>query len=145
MEGNKKVKSLHSPPSPTHPDPVNALALLSIMFPDSLQASPVHLLCARLIAKSFTCTVSVSLPVNPMHPTAVTVLRLRALPRVTQQCPGVGDGILVHLMAKPVLPALEGGVLFCSSILSECLVSLGIVFLNFTLLCFPLPTASLRA
>ena len=86
MEGSKKVISLHSPPSPTHPDPVNALALLSIMFPDSLQASPVHLLCARLIAKSFTCTVSVSLPVNPMHPTAVTVLRLRALPRDTQQC-----------------------------------------------------------
>lgn len=33
----------------------------------------------------------------------------------------------------------------CFCILSECLVSLGIVFLNFTLLCFPLPTASLRA
>lgn len=103
MEGHKKVKSLHSPPSPTPPDPVNALALLPIVFPDSLQTSPVHLLCARLIAKSFACIVSVSFPVKPMQFTAVTV-EVERLAQGHSNVAGVGDGILVHLIAKPVLP-----------------------------------------
>ena len=118
MEGNKKVKSLHSPPSPTPPDPVNALALLSIVFPDSLQTSPVHLLCARLIAKPFarmasvsarliakpfTRMASVSLPVKPTQFTAVAV-EVERLAQRHGSVAGVGDGILVHLIAKPVLP-----------------------------------------
>ena len=118
MEGNKKVKSLHSSPSPTPPDPVNALALLSIVFPDSLQTSPVHLLCARLIAKPFarmasvsarliakpfTRMASVSLPVKPTQFTAVAV-EVERLAQRHGSVAGVGDGILVHLIAKPVLP-----------------------------------------